>query len=100
MGYRSEVYIGIHKDQKEEFEQADEYGECFVLMQETETHLVYKGEYLKWYSDYKDVKRFNEIVISNEDNFCVAIGEDNSIHSDIGDWQDYIYISMEVQIYN
>ena len=100
MGYVSTVYIGIQKDQKEEFEQADEYGECFVLMQETETHMVYKGEYLKWYPDYKEVKRFNEIVRSNEDNFCVAIGEDNEIHSDIGDWQNYIGLSMEVYIYN
>jgi hypothetical protein len=100
MGYRSKVYIGIQKDQKEEFEQADEYGECFVLMQETNTHLVYEGEYLKWYSDYKDVKRFNEIVMSNEDNFCVAIGEDNAIHSDIGDWQNYIGLSMEVYLYD
>ena len=100
MGYRSKVYIGIQKEQKEEFEQADEYGECFVLMQETETHLVYKGEYLKWYPEYKDVKRFNEIVMSNEDNFCVAIGEDNAIHSDIGDWQNYIGLSMEVYLYD
>ena len=100
MGYRSKVYIGIQKEQKEEFEQADEYGECFVLMQETNTHLVYEGEYLKWYPEYKDVKRFNEIVMSNEDNFCVAIGEDNAIHSGIGDWQNYIGLSMEVYLYD
>ena len=100
MGYRSKVYIGIQKEQKEEFEQADEYVECFVFMQETDTHLVYEGEYLKWYPDYKDVKRFNEIVMSNEDNFCVAIGEDNAIHSDIGDWQNYIGLSMEVYLYD
>ena len=100
MGYRSKVYIGIQKEQKEEFEQADEYGECFVFMQETDTHIVYEGEYLKWYPEYKDVKRFNEIVMSNEDNFCVAIGEDNAIHSDIGDWQNYIGLSMEVYLYD
>jgi hypothetical protein len=100
MGYRSTVYIGIQKDQKEEFEQSDEYGECFVLIEETDTHLVYEGEYLKWYSDYKDVKRFNAIVRSNEDNFCVAIGEDNEIHSDIGDWQNHIGLSMKAYIYN
>jgi len=100
MGYRSTVYIGIQKEQKEEFEQADEYGECFVFMQETDTHLVYEGEYLKWYTDYKDVKRFNEIVRSNEDNFCVAVGEDNEIHSEIGEWYDYIGFSMEAYIYN
>lgn len=100
MGYRSKVYIGIQKEQKEEFEQADEYGECFVFMQETDTHLVYEGEYLKWYPEYKDVKRFNEIVMSNEDNFCVAIGENNEIHSDIGDWQNHIGLSMKAYIYS
>lgn len=100
MGYRSTVYVGIQKDQKEEFEQSDEYGECFVLIEETETHLVYEGEYLKWYDSYKDVKRFNAIVRSNEDNFCVAIGEDNEIHSDIGNWQNHIGLSMKAYIYN
>ena len=100
MGYRSTVYIGIQKDQKEEFEQLDEYGNTFELLEETDTHLVYKGEYLKWYDSYEDVKSFNAIVRSNEDNFCVAIGEDNAMHSDIGDWQNYIGLSMEVYLYD
>jgi hypothetical protein len=100
MGYRSTVYLGIQKEQKEEFQKLDEYGECFVLLEETNTHLVYEGEYLKWYSEYEDVKRFNAMVKSNEDNFCVAIGEDNLIHSDIGNWQDHIGLSMKAYIYN
>ena len=99
MGYRSEVYVGIQKDQKEEFEKSDSR-RCFVLIEETDTHLVYKGKHLKWYTDYKDVKRFNEIVRSNEDNFCVAVGEDNEIHSEIGEWYEYIGFSMEAYIYN
>lgn len=98
MGYRSIVYIGIQKEQKEEFEQLDEYGDCFVLIKETDTHLVYGGEYLKWYSEYEDVKSFNAIVESNEDNFCVAIGEDNEIHSEIGEWHEHIGISMKAYI--
>ena len=98
MGYRSEVYIGIVKEQKEEFEQLDEYGACFELLKETDTHIVYKGEYLKWYSSYKDVQSFNLIVESNEDNFCVAMGEDYAIHSEIGEWYDYIELEVKLNI--
>lgn len=100
MGYRSIVYIGIQKDQKEEFEQLDEYGATFELIQETDTHLVYEGEYLKWYSNYEDVKSFNAVVESNKHNFCVAIGEDNEIHSEIGYWYNYIGLSMKAYIHN
>ena len=98
MGYRSEVYIGIVKEQKEEFEQLDEYGACFELLKETDTHIVYRGEYLKWYSSYKDVQSFNLIVQSNEDNFCVAMGEDYAIHSEIGEWYDYIELEVKLNI--
>lgn len=98
MGYRSTVYIGIQKEQKEKFEQLDEYGDCFELLKETDTHLVYGGEYLKWYDSYEDVKSFNAMVESNEDNFCVAMGEDYAIHSDIGEWYDYIELEVKLNI--
>jgi hypothetical protein len=99
MGYRSEVYIGIVKEQKEDFKKLN--NECmkvFELLKETDTHIVYKGEYLKWYSGFKDVQNFNSIVQSNEDNFCVAMGEDFAIHSEIGEWYDYIELEVKLNI--
>lgn len=97
MGYRSEVYIGIIKEQKEDFNILnDDNHKIFELLEETATHIVYRGVHLKWYSDYKDVQSFNLMVMSNEDNFCVAMGEDCAIHSQIGDW--FEYIEMEVRL--
>lgn len=99
MGYRSEVYIGIVKEQKEDFNKLnDKHKKIFELIEETDTHIVYKGEYLKWYSSYKDVQSFNLIVQSNEDNFCVAMGEDYAIHSEIGEWYDYIELEVKLNI--
>lgn len=99
MGYRSEVYIGIVKEQKEDFNKLN--NECmkvFELLKETDMHIVYKGEYLKWYSGFKDVQSFNLMVQSNEDNFCVAMGEDYAIHSEIGEWYDYIELEVKLNI--
>ena len=99
MGYRSEVYIGIVKEQKEDFNILnDDCDKIFELIEETATHIVYKGVYLKWYSYYKEVQSFNLMVQSNEDNFCVAMGEDYAIHSEIGEWYDYIELEVKLNI--
>ncbi len=99
MGYRSEVYIGIVKEQQEDFNKLnDKHEKIFELIEETDTHIVYRGGHLKWYSSYKDVQSFNLIIQSNEDNFCVAMGEDYAIHSDIGEWYDYIELEVKLNI--
>jgi hypothetical protein len=99
MGYRSTVYIGIQKEQKEDFNELNEdNNKIFELLKETDTHIVYKGEYLKWYDSYEHIHSFDALVDSNEDNFCVAIGEDYAIHSDIGEWYDYIELEVKLNI--
>ena len=99
MGYTSEVYIGIVKEQKEDFNKLnDKHGKIFELIEETLTHIVYRGGHLKWYDSYEDVKSFNAMVESNEDNFCVAMGEDYAIHSDIGEWYDFIVLEVKLNI--
>jgi hypothetical protein len=95
MGYRSEAYIGIVKEQQEEFEKLNK-DKSFSLPWVTDTHYIYYGEYLKWYDIYEDVIEMNKLIRSNEDNFCMAIGEENEIHSEIGEW--YRYVEAEVTI--
>ena len=100
MGYRSTVYLGINKEQKKEFNKLlMEHDLPFEILQETETHLIYFCGYLKWYEEYRDVSAFNKMIRSNVDNFCVAVGEDHEIHSDIGDWYDHMEFSMEANVY-
>jgi hypothetical protein len=95
MGCRSEVYIGVVKEQEQEFNKLNE-DNSFNKIWEAEDIFIYYGEYLKWYDIYEDVIEMNKLIRSNEDNFCMAIGEENEIHSEIGEW--YRYVEAEVTI--
>lgn len=57
--------------------------------------VVYKFEYLKWYNDYPDVmaitQYLEELHEEHEDTtFLVGLGEEREIHSEIGDWWEYV----------
>ena len=66
--------------------------------------VIYKFEYVKWYEDYDDVmavtKYLKVLYHSHEETtFLVGLGEDNQIHSRIGDWWEYVdHVSkLEIQ---
>mgnify|MGYP003681120077 CR=1 FL=1 len=68
------------------------------IIEESTEYIIYQGSDLKWYEEYKDVNAVNSFIMDGEscdDNFeeggrvMVCIGEDNAIHSDIG---DYYYV--------
>ena len=98
MGYYSEVFIGIDKKQKEQFEKlSNEHQMYFEL--ETEKwgdFLIYRSWQIKWYSTYDDVQEMTSLVKNgSEKNFIVCIGEDNDIHSCYGDWNKYLSIQLK-----
>jgi len=112
MGYRSQVYVGITPTKSKELENFKwEYGAETTLPQ-TSTFLdlfkpvkrnsdegmyIYMGDYLKWYEGYKDVESITDFVEENE-GFIVAIGEDDAVHSTLGDYDEYVDIRMEINI--
>jgi len=98
MGYRSEVYIGIVKEQEQEFNKLNK-DNSFNRIWEAEDVFIYYGDYLKWYDTYEDVIEMNKLVKSNEDNFMVCIGEQDEVHSEIGQWYDYINIKVTAELY-
>ena len=98
MGYTSEVYIGIVKEQQEDFNKLNKG--LFNQIWEAEDVFVYYGSYLKWNEFFKEVIDINELINSNEDNFCVAIGEDNEVHSQMGDWNSYIELEVKANLLN
>lgn len=98
MGYTSEVYIGIVKEQQEDFNKLN--GGLFNQIWEGEELLIYYGSYLKWNEFFKEVIDINELINSNEDNFCVAIGEDNVVHSEKGDWNMHIELEVKANLLN
>lgn len=96
MGYTSEVYIGIVKEQKEDFNKLNKG--LFNQIWEAEDLFIYYGSHLKWNEFFKEVISINKLINSKEQNFCLAIGEDNVVHSERGDWYDYIELEVRANI--
>ena len=103
MGYRSTMILGIAPKHKEEFDKTNE-DDAFKLVKEDKDMLIYEGEYLKWYSQYDDVRNIEQLL--NEANtkveescFLVGIGEDGAIHSELGHYYDYVGIFTTHEIY-
>ena len=107
MGYRSTVILGIPPKQKEEFQKIirkHNIENRYKLVKEDKDMLIYEGEYLKWYSEFNDVKDVEELLRKAQEknensSFLVGIGEDGAIHSEMGDWYDYVGISTTHEIY-
>ena len=98
MGYYSEVFIGIGKEQKEKFEKLSD-GHYMYFDLKTEKwgdFLIYRSECIKWYSTFAEVQEMTSLVKRGSDkNFIVCIGEDNDIHSCYGDWNKYLSLQLK-----
>lgn len=110
MGYRSQVYIGIPTNKRKDFEQLN-LGETYEntplqltkileVASEQEKIIIYKGDWLKWYPDYEAVQTITSFVeeLVDEDCFIVAVGEDGTIHSELGYYFDWVEIYTKVNI--
>jgi len=113
MGYRSQVYIAVPKKAEKEMDETMSKHELFSFKKEEHNHwwldsknkkhsedyIIYKNYWLKWYEGYKDVDDINMVVEKYEDDgacmFC--IGEDDEVHSTIGDYHDIFDIYTEVK---
>jgi hypothetical protein len=103
MGYRSQVWVGIHDDYRQEFRALEkEYGEFFYRKgrcKRTDV-TIYKTRWdTKWYSECEPVSSYEDIIKADTNkNWIVAVGEDNAVHTDLGDWWDYIQMEMKVKL--
>ena len=114
MGYRSDMVIGIPKKKVKAFEKLlIKYfpdSDVFVRKNLNVTRYnkdiaIYEGLYLKWYPSYEDVKAIEKFVNDCWDkddvnSFLVGLGEDGEIHSEIGDYFDYVGIYTTYEIYD
>ena len=105
MGYRSTMILGIAPKHKEEFDKTNE-DDAFKLVKEEDDMLIYEGEYLKWYDEFTEVKDINAMIekglkdnLEDSETFLVGVAEDGKIHSEMGDWYDYVGISTIHEIY-
>jgi len=111
MGYRSQVYIGIPTNKRKDFEQLN-LGETYEntplqltqlleVESEQEKIIIYKGDWLKWYPEYEAVRTitsFVEELVDEEYSFIVGVGEDGTIHSELGSYFDWVEIYTQINI--
>jgi len=92
MGYRSEIFIKIDKSLEEDLDTLlKEYDLTSVFSKEDDTdewgsYVKYEGDWLKWYSSYKDVIAIESFIEANRDNAALlGIGEDGAESARAGD---------------
>ena len=96
---------------KEDYTQRwNRYNDNDEMIEETTDYVIYHGNHLKWYEGYKDVDAVNSFIwdmaydCCSDDEFnvfgrtMVCIGEDNAIHSTIGDYYEVFNINMVVEL--
>ena len=124
MGYRSKVIIGVKKGElSNEFEKILKKND-FQIDQPHTDHLVvgevddwgfvsktYTFNYIKWY--YTDdwckeimdwLEKQEDYKIDKQDGifdvFCLGMGEDGQLHSEVGDYHEYIDVFMDIELQN
>ena len=124
MGYTSEVHISVPKKAEKELDKLlakhnliaeDEYSYKFkkkhhkqrwkehtngVTTDKSKDIVLYQAGCLKWYEEYKDVQEISRLIEEYEPSGAciVCVGEDNVVHSDIGDYWDVFNIYMKVEL--
>jgi len=109
MGYRSTMVLGVPKEKEKEFLKLDLGGDTIedlfeIANCEADDVIVFRGEYLKWYDEYKDVQVIenflNETLKDYPDQtFLIGVGEDGHIHSEIGEYYNYCNIYTDIVIH-
>jgi hypothetical protein len=119
MGYRSKVIIGVKSGKlSEEFDDilrrnnfpVDSANSEYLKIIDDPNHMkVYQFEYIKWYSSDDRCKEImdwlekqDDYTIDRQDNlqnvFCVGMGEDGEIHSEVGVYWDYVDVVQDINL--
>ena len=126
MGYYSEVYIAVPKKAEAEMDKAmnsnnlltkpkfetspsfEKYDheqtysqyENDKLVEKTKKLVIYEGNWLKWYPEYKDVQAVTSVVENHEESGAciVCVGEDGAVHSNTGEYHDVFNVYVKVEL--
>ena len=112
MGYRSKVIIGVKSGKlskefdkilsKNGFNDGNDT-EYLHIHEDPNDKTFYTFNYIKWYESYdwcKEIVDFLEAVQEVDDDkvFCVGLGEDGQIHSEIGEPYEYVEQISEINL--
>jgi len=113
MGYRSKVIIGVKTGdlskefdnilRKHEFPVDKPDGDYLHVHEDPNDKTFYTFNYIKWYESddwCKEIVDFLEAVQEVDDDkvFCVGLGEDGQIHSEIGHPYEYVEQISEINL--
>jgi len=126
MGYYSEVYVAVPKKAEAEMDKAMNSNNLLTkpqfetspsfkkydheqtysqyeddkLVEKTNKLVIYEGNWLKWYPEYKDVQAVTRVVENHEDDGAciVCVGEDGAIHSDTGEYHEVFNVYVKVEL--
>jgi len=120
MGYRSKVIIGVKSGElskefdnilrKHDFNTKDNVmlkkDDCLKIHTENDGMKFYTFNYIKWYESDDWCKEIvdwlwkvnNVIGITDSDVFCIGLGEDGQLHSEIGDPYEYVEQISEINL--
>jgi hypothetical protein len=84
MGYRSDIYIKVHKNDEDKLVDLlneHELISAFSKEYEDGDYAGYSASWLKWYTGYKDVDAINSFINEESEHLraLIAIGEDGAI---------------------
>ena len=115
MGYRSKVIIGVKNGElsdefdnilrKYEFPVDNPDGDYLKIVEDEMK--FYTFNYIKWYEsdnwckeivDFLSKNVYNDFRMKDEDVFCLGLGEDGQIHSEIGEPYEYVEQISEINL--
>ena len=110
MGYRSKVIIGVKIEIAKEFDKIltkhdfkPDGCNDYLKTSDTDGYKTYLFDYIKWYNsddwckeimDWLDEKEFNDL----DDCWCVGMGENGELHSEIGEYWNYVDIVRDINL--
>ena len=115
MGYRSKVIIGVKSGElSKEFDKIlSKHGfndgndtDYLKIHEDPNDKTFYTFNYIKWYESDDWCKEIvdwlwkvnNVIGITDSDVFCIGLGEDGQLHSEIGDPYEYVEQISEINL--
>jgi|TARA_R110002096_G_scaffold330476_1_gene524520 hypothetical protein len=118
MGYRSKVIIGVKSGElSKQFDEilkkhenivGSPNGDYLKVIDDPNEMKRYQFEHIKWYEMEDWCKEIMDYLEGSgdgsgdglgEDAFCVGLGyDDGHIHSEIGDWWDYVEQISEINL--
>tara|TARA_R100001443_G_C3318385_1_gene169439 strand:- start:23 stop:370 length:348 start_codon:yes stop_codon:yes gene_type:complete len=106
MGYRSKVILGVKQGElSNEFDEIlKQYdfnpNKCndYLKISDTDGYKTYLFDYIKWYSSDDWCKAIMDWLETQENVFCVGMGEEGELHSEIGDWWEYVNLIRDINL--